>query len=212
MIDVNSNLARLHFPDDEAKFHWLPMLLDAYAVIDEGIAVGIKDYEERRNAKLACKEGCDSCCLTHKDIPVYPLELVGIYWFVIEKITEPLRETLKRQLASYEIGKPCPFLINSLCSTHPVRPISCRQFNVFNKQCNDGEDPYYTRRDDVLTPIQDYTNKAFYIMLPFYGIADEAEKIHIIENNLIHTQVQVLQSCNWKELAKRMDEFDSKNC
>ena len=51
------------------------MLLDAYAIIDKGIAVAIKEYEEKSTARLACKKGCAHCCSTHKDIPVYPLEL-----------------------------------------------------------------------------------------------------------------------------------------
>jgi len=195
------NPARLNF-HEESRFKWLPMLLDAYAIIDEGVSEAIKN-KERCGVKLACKKGCGSCCRTHKDIPVYPLELVGIYWYAIEKITAPKREILKTQLAGHT-GSSCPFLVGSSCSVHPVRPVSCRQFNVFNKPCAEGEDPYYTRRDDVLTPIEDYTNRAFSIMLPFYGVTDKAYKAYIIKNNLIHTQVQILQSLNWKELAKKM--------
>jgi len=209
-INDKCDSMRLSFSDDELRFKWLPMLLEAYAIIDSGIAIAITDEEKKRNVKLSCKKGCDNCCRTHKDIPVYPLELVGIYWFSSEKITGSTRDILKRQLSSHSKGNPCPLLVNSSCSIHPLRPISCRQFNVFNKPCSEGEDPYYTRRDDVLTPIQDYTNQAFSVMLPFYDITSEIDKIHVIKNNLIHTQVRILQSLNWKELAKRMDEFDSK--
>ncbi|TAL26154.1 MAG: YkgJ family cysteine cluster protein, partial [Nitrospirae bacterium] len=193
----------------ELKFKWLPMLLDAYAIVDDGIAVAVSAEEEKRNIKLACKKSCDNCCRTHKDIPVYPLELVGIYWFSTEKIVRPVRETLKRQLSNHVKGDPCPFLINSSCSIHLIRPIACRQFNVFTRECEDGEDPFYTRRDDVLTPIRDYTDQAFYTMLPFYGVTDEADKIHAVENNLIHSQVRILQLCKWKELAGIMTAFDS---
>lgn len=199
---------RLNFPDDEAKFDWLPLLLDAYAVIDNGILLAINNGGHRKNLSLACKEGCDNCCRTHKDIPVYPIELVGIYWFTIEKITEPIRGILKKQLGDCSKDSPCPFLIKASCSIHPMRPIACRQFNVFAKKCEDGEDPYYTRRDDVLTPVQEYTDEAFYVTLPFYGITNETDKVHIIKNNLIHSQVHILRLLNWKELAARMKEFD----
>jgi Fe-S-cluster containining protein len=200
---------RLYFPDDEKKFPWLPLLLDAYAVIDDGISTAIKDREDKQGVKLACKNGCDNCCKTHEDIPVYPLELVGIYWFSVEKITELVRSILKTQLLNYVKGNPCPFLINGSCSIHSMRPLACRQFNVFNKPCDEGEDPFHSRKEDVLTPIEEYTNRAFYIMLPFYGVIDEAEKEHIIKNRLIHTQVKVLQLLNWSDLAKRMDDYDS---
>lgn len=210
-IDDKHTSARIQFPDDESKFKWLPMLLDAYAIVDNGVAVAISDEENRRNVKLACKKGCDNCCRTHKDVPVYPLELVGIYWFSIEKITHPVRDILKKQLSSHFKGEPCPFMINGSCSIYLLRPVACRQFNVFSKPCEKDEDPYYTRRDDVLTPIQDYTNRAFSVMLPFYGVTNESDKAHVIKNNLIHTQVTILQSCNWRELARRMDEFDSEN-
>ncbi|MBS1114086.1 MAG: hypothetical protein H6Q92_1849, partial [Nitrospirae bacterium] len=38
----------------------------------------------------------------------------------------------------------------------------CRQFNVFGSPCAEGEDPYYTRREDVLLPIKQYTDRAFF--------------------------------------------------
>lgn len=199
---------RLSFPEDESKFQWLPMLLEAYAIVNKGVSVAIRETEKRHKVKLACKKGCGTCCTTHKDIPVYPLELVGIYWFAVEKIMPPLRGILKKQLLNHNKGDSCPFLIDGSCSIYPLRPIACRQFNVFSKPCDDGEDPYYTRRDDVLTPIQSYTDRAFYVMLPFYGVTDEAAKWRIIKGKLLNTQVKVLQSLDWKELARRMDDFD----
>lgn len=202
--------ARLHFPEDEAKLPWLPMLLDAYAVIDKGVALAIGREEKKRKVRLACAEGCDRCCHTHKDIPLYPLEVVGIYWFAIEKMGRSLREILKRQLSSYTQGDACPFLVNRSCSIHPLRPVACRQFNVFNKPCEKDEDPYYARRGDVLTPLQEYTNEAFFIMLPFYGFTSKADRMRAIKNKLIHTQVSNLKSCNWKVLSRRMDDFDAR--
>ena len=88
---------RLIFPDDEKKFSWLSTLLDAYSIIDEGVSAAIS-REHKKGRELACAKGCSSCCTTHQDIPVYPLELMGMSWYVIEKLQSPLREQLNKQL------------------------------------------------------------------------------------------------------------------
>jgi hypothetical protein len=200
---------RVRFPDEEGKFPWLSMLLDAYAIIDEGVAVAVREEEDDANAKLACRKGCDNCCRTQRDIPLYPLEIIGISWFVTEQLTGPLRATLMEQLSAHSEEDPCPFLIHGSCSIHLLRPIACRQFNVFHETCDVGEDPFFTRREDVLTPKREYTHRAFSVMLPFYGAPDAAVKAGTVEN-VIRTQVLNLQSFDWKELVKVMVEFDSK--
>ena len=73
----------------------------------------------------------------------------------------------------------CPFLIDNACSIHPLRPLACRNYNVFGQQCAEGEDAYYTRRGDVLTPHQKNTDLAFDTMLPFYGAKNKAERRRI---------------------------------
>jgi len=205
--DVRYAPQRPRFPE-EAKFPWLTMLLDAYAMIDEGVAVAVKAQEDDLDVKLACREGCDNCCRSQSDIPLYPLELVGIYWFVTEKMTGPRRAALKEQLAGHGKGDPCPFLIGSSCAVHCVRPVACRQFNVFYEPCDVGEDPYFTRRDDVLTPIREYTERAFSVMLPFYGIPGHADKNRAV-THIIQTQVLNLKSFDWKSLVGIMDNFDA---
>jgi uncharacterized protein len=200
---------RLSFPSDEKKHFWLPLLLDAYSIIDKGIAEAVKTaFIEGR--KLACAKGCSNCCKTHQTIPVYPLELVGLSWYVTEKITAPERDVIKNQLQYYKENDPCPFLVNGACSVHPMRPVACRQFNVFDTPCAEGEDPYYTRRQDVLYPIKKYTDRAFFIMLPFYGVQDEKERWKMIESGAVHQVVKLMQTCNWKSLSDRMEEFERK--
>ena len=159
---------RIRFPEHEKKLAWLSVLMDAYLVTDQGISEGIR-REEQQGKSLACAQGCASCCESHESIPVYPLELMGMSWFAIEILEGELREQLKAQLDNLEKVKSCPFLINNTCSIHSVRPMACRNFNVFNKPCEKGEDAYYTRREDVLTPIKKYNDGAFEIMLPFYS-------------------------------------------
>ena len=195
---------RVHFPEDETRLPWLPMLLDAYAVADTGVAIAIRDEEKKRKKKLACGKGCGNCCAHQKDLPLYPHELVGIYWYVSEKMVAPNREVLRDRLAHSAAGDACPFLIDKACSIHPVRPIGCRQFNVFTAPCAPGEDPYYTRRDDVLTPVADYTDRAFAAVLPFYGMKREGALAEAIR--LIRSQIMNLRAFDWSKLVALMDQ------
>ena len=204
------NPQRITFPEDEAQFPWLSMLLDAYSIIDQGVSAAIR-REQKIGRELACAKGCCSCCSTHQDIPVYPLELMGMSWYVIEKLQSPLREKLKAQLDNAESLQTCPFLINGSCSIHPVRPIACRQFNVLDKACVEGEDAYHSRKSDVMLPIQHYTDEAFDVMLPFYGIKRKGERKKAIKQGVLHSVAKVMRDCNWQSMPEKMSAFDSKN-
>lgn len=200
---------RLKFGDDEARQSWLPLLLEAYAIVDAGVAEAIR-REEAQGRKLACHKGCAACCRSHTTIPVYPIELIGITWYAVEKIEGATREKLTRQLREHKSGEPCPLLVDNACSVHPVRPMACRQFNVFDTVCVEGEDAYYTRRTDVLTPIRDYADAAFDVLLPFYGVSKSAERKRMIESGEVHRLVKVLQEYDWAKLAERMQGFDAR--
>jgi Fe-S-cluster containining protein len=196
---------RLHFPEDERRLPWLPMLLDAYALVDTGIAVALRDVENKQKKKLACGKGCGKCCEHQKDLPLYPHELVGIYWYVSEKLPATTRDALKSRLAAHTPVSPCPFLIDGCCCIHPLRPLGCRQFNVFTTPCAPGEDPYYTRRDDVLVPIADYTDRAFAAVLLFYDMKREGDLSHSIK--LIRSQIMNLQTFNWGRLVAMLEQI-----
>ncbi len=200
---------RLHFPNDEKDNPWLKLLIDSYYVVDKGVAGAIA-IKEKNGTNLACREGCSTCCHTHKDIPLYPLELKGIAWYAAEKIKGPVREILKNQLARFKRNHSCPFLIEDSCSIHQVRPMACRQFNVFGTPCSEGEDPYYSRREDVMDPVKKYVDQAFFIMLSFHGIEKESDRIKIIEDGSIHKTVKELHACKWNHLADKMEKVDKK--
>lgn len=165
---------RLSFPKDENESDWLGDLLDSYYIADKGIYELILK-EEKKGRTLACAKGCSTCCLTHVTIPVYPMELLGIYWFVIVRLEKDKQEVLKNRLMKPE-NEGCPFLIKGSCFIHPMRPLACRHFNVFDTPCAKGEDPYYTRRKDVLTPDESVKNKALAKLLSIHGINDRKEK------------------------------------
>jgi Fe-S-cluster containining protein len=198
---------RLHFPEEERRFPWLPMLLDAYAIADTGIAVALRDAEKKQKKKLACGKGCGNCCEHQRDLPLYPHELVGIYWYVSEKLPATIRDALKSRLAVHTADSPCPFLIDGSCSIHPLRPIGCRQFNVFTTPCARGEDPYYTRREDVLVPISDYTERVFVAVLPFYDMKREGDLAHAVKR--VRSQIMNLQTFNWSKLVALIEQTGS---
>ena len=180
------------------------MLLDAYAIADTGIAIALRDAEKKQKKKLACGKGCGNCCEHQKDLPVYPHELVGIYWYVSEKLPATTRDELKIRLAVHTADSPCPFLINGSCSIHPLRPIGCRQFNVFTTPCAPGEDPYYTRRDDVLVPLSDYTDRAFAAVLSFYNMKKEGDLSRALK--LIRSRIMNLQTFDWGKLVAVIEQ------
>jgi Fe-S-cluster containining protein len=195
---------RLHFPEEEKRLLWLPMLLDAYAIADTGIAVALREAEKKQKKKLACGKGCGNCCEHQKDLPLYPHELVGIYWYVSKKLPATTRDVLKSRLAAHTADSPCPFLIDGSCSIHPLRPIGCRQFNVFTTPCAQGEDPYYSRRDDVLVPIAEYTDRAFAAVLSFYDLKREGDLSHVVK--LIRSRIMNLQTFDWGKLVVMIEQ------
>lgn len=210
MAEKSSDSFRCRFPDDEARNPWLPMLLDAYEVIDRGIFLALQREKRKTGRRPVCKAGCGGCCATHADIPIYPLEMVGIYWYVLEKMDPELRTALMPKLQDRSAPTsgpcPCPFLSDSRCTVYPVRPIACRQFMVFHRPCGEGEDPFHTRRADVLTPLEDFADRAYSIMLPFYGITAEDDRKAAIKNRVIHARVKNLKTTDWKPLAQRIAE------
>jgi Fe-S-cluster containining protein len=195
---------RLHFPEDEKRLAWLPALLDSYAIIDTGVGIAIRDEEKRRKTRIACGEGCSNCCEHQKDLPLYPHELVGIYWYVSERLAIPVRDALKERLAAHAADSPCSFLINGSCSIHPLRPIGCRQFNVFTTPCAPEEDPYYTRRDDVLVPLTEYTDRAFGAVVPFYALKPENDISVTIK--LIRSRIMNIQTFDWRKLVSILEK------
>ncbi|HXX57512.1 MAG TPA: YkgJ family cysteine cluster protein [Thermodesulfovibrionales bacterium] len=201
---------RLRFPDDEVRFSWLPLLLDAYETIDTGVVVALNREKRRANRSIACRASCDACCRMQADIPLYPLELAGLYWYCIEKMGGDDRQTLKGQLMAHEGKPPCPFLIRKNCSVYPMRPMACRQFVVFGKVCGEGEDPFFTRIQDVMPPLTDFLHQAVSGLMPYHGITSAEEKARALKQGFMNRLVRNLQEYDWKALAAKMDEFDAR--
>jgi Fe-S-cluster containining protein len=139
-----------------------------------------------------------------KDLPLYPHEIVGIYWYATEKLAGTDREKLKTRLASVTTGQGCPFLIDDSCVIHPMRPVGCRQFNVFTAPCAPGEDPYFTRRGDVLQPDAEYLDRTFAMVLPVYNLGREGDVSAAIRT--VRGQIMNLLSYDWSRLSSLMEK------
>ena len=200
---------RLRFPEDEARLPWLSTLLEALHVTDQGVAEGIR-RETAQGRRLACRMGCANCCRTHVDIPVYPLELMGIAWYVAEKLEGPDRARIRERLRTAESLDACPFLIDERCGIHPLRPQACRLFNVFDTPCAEGEDAWHSRRRDVLTPLASYRERATEIMLPFYGVHGRKAIRQAVREGAIHRLAKSLRECRWEALVERMEQEDAR--
>ncbi|MBE0621708.1 MAG: YkgJ family cysteine cluster protein [Burkholderiales bacterium] len=200
---TDSAQSRLTFAEDEARLPWLGLLLEMYNATDQGVAQGIRQAE-RQGRTLACARGCAACCRSHADIPVYPLELAGIAWFVSEKISGELRQKLQQQLAEHKANPSCPFLVDEACAIHPLRPMACRHFNVFDRACAEGEDAFHTRRKDVLTPVAFHKNKALAMMLRHHQVPTETERKARVADGSVHGLAQSLREVRWENLARRM--------
>ncbi len=193
---------RLHFPEDEKRQPWLALLLDIQHLTNQAVAAAIK----ADGRKLACGRGCASCCRTHTDIPVYPLELMGIAWYTAEKLSGDLRDRVRSQLQQHRELGACPFLVDEACAIHPLRPMACRQFNVFNTVCAAGEDAFHTRLGDVLKPDAKRKNEALREMLRHHDIKDGRERRRLVETGEVHRWAQSLREMRWENLAARMGE------
>ena len=203
----SKNTRRASFPSEETQYPWLRLLMEAYHIVDKGVSRSIAT-EQKKGRQLACGRGCAHCCRTHQDIPVYPLELVGLSWYVAEKLSGPHRDVIKRHLNAFKRSDPCPFLVEDTCAIHIVRPMACRQFNVFGTPCAPGEDPFHTRREDVMEPVKKYIDQAFFIMLPYHGVEKDSDRVKIVESGGMHKMVKELHACNWKLLVERMERCD----
>ncbi len=192
---------RLTYPDDEARYSWLAIILTAYHIVDAGIAVELKGEETRRQAKAACHQGCSNCCTLFPDIPVSPLEILGISWFVMEQLAGDVREAVRERITGlWQIGE-CPFLNGSVCSIYPLRPLACRMFFVFGNPCQPEENVVRTRPSDAWWHSKQVARRAVMVMLPYYGITGKNEKAQAWSQGYIYSISSAIYELSWPQLV-----------
>lgn len=159
-------------PDSSLTHLWLPSLIKAQAIMDVGVRLAIRHESAVRGEAPACRENCAGCC-SSRHMAATSLEIAGAAWHL-------KRESSQRSLAALdrlwgngpdEDGEEgCPLLVDGVCAAYSMRFLSCRQLVVFGRSCSMGEDPFRTRRSDVLTPLRTYAFKAYSLLLPHLGV------------------------------------------
>ena len=182
------------------------LLLDAYAIVDSGVAEALAHGGQ----KPACGTNCYQCCL--QPIPATTLEILGLRMFMHPEFAQELEpKTRQALIASFaqfrggaaSIGAACPFLYKGCCAVYPVRPLACRRFIVFGNPCQQGEDPTHTRPQQVLQPGQDLLQAALRLTLPWYqGQYPLPAKPSAVESQAFFRNVTtVLQAVPWAKYA-----------
>ena len=199
---------RYDFPEDEKKYKWLPMLLNAYNIIDRACSVGLHEEENKRNQKLACGSGCYHCCL-NPTVPITEIEFNGITWFATEKLVGDVRKAVMKHLLAHEDTQACPFLVNKICSIYPLRPIACREFHVFGEKCKADEDVFFTRRNDMWSPSRENARKVSMTILPYWGVTRKKQQLQAFEEGFIFSSARNMHEINWAEVQKLMLSYNA---
>ncbi len=92
--------------------------LDNYTALRKEIDASTIKLWDEHSGKMACKKGCDTCCL---NFDVFPIE-----FDYIKQQVEALYPDVLSQLAPTEMGEKCFFLKDHQCSIYEARPIICR--------------------------------------------------------------------------------------
>lgn len=187
---------RIRFPEDEARESWLPLLLDAYAVLDAGLAAAVA----ASGRQPACRAGCTACC--SQPIPASSLEVLGLTWYVYRHSRGRRRRALRQSLDAAREGMPCPFLVEDACAAYALRPMACREFVVFDRPCRPGEQPVTSRLQDVLPLPVAAQRRAFWHMLPYYGVSDLGLRETALCDKLILRDTEILQGRDWSWLVR----------
>ncbi|SBV96137.1 hypothetical protein KL86DPRO_10993 [uncultured delta proteobacterium] len=160
---------RLDMPRAERRHPWLRHAFDLYAVVDASVAEALA----ASGRKSGCAAGCHGCC--HQTIPVTPLEVAALQWFIREEMPRErllaLRE--KPDKTGPDGGPSCRFLLGRSCAAYAVRPVACRRYMVLGEPCAMGEDATKTRPRDVLAPSREALNAACALALPYYAALGE---------------------------------------
>ena len=140
---------------------WIDLLHQSFAIVDASVEQAVKATPK----PMACAKGCSFCC--YQSIPLTILEVLVIKEFLRDEKLQGVQRDFKAVFKTDGVT-PCPFLIEGACSIYSVRPIACRRYIVFNKQCSWKELATETRPADVLNPSRKALNYALQLTRPFY--------------------------------------------
>lgn len=190
---------RVRFPRDEAREPWLPLLLDAYAVLDAGVAATVAASDRQ----AACRLGCALCC--RQPIPASSLEILGLCWYVTHQCRDPMRRRLLPGLRDRR-SVDCPFLVDGACAVYPLRPLVCREYVMLGPACRRDERPESTRPGDLLALPRAVQDRAFWRMLPYYGRSEPESRLRALRQRLVLRDSRLLRDWDWSWLAEHLTD------
>ncbi len=89
---------------------------ERYRAIRNKIDKHVSSLEKTHRKHLACKKGCDLCCM---DYSIFPVEFYSIQ--------QELKNRENRvQINQYADEKSCVFLVDHACAIYADRPVICR--------------------------------------------------------------------------------------
>ncbi len=185
---------------DEARHPWLTILLDTYYILTTGTTLALKDEEIRRGQTIGCGPGCTGCCL-RPEVPVTLLEVLGIWWYVMEKLPPEVSARLKQRLINRKASLQCPFLEEGRCVVYPLRPLACRFLHVFGSPCKPEEIPVQDRPQDVWLP-REAVPRAIFTMLEYFGFNTVEERLKALEEGYVATVSSAMSEFPWENLAR----------
>lgn len=193
--------ARLKY-SSESKYNWLPDSLDAYQIVDAGVAVELDSQVRKTQRKIACKKGCYACCL-NPTVPINRLELMVISWYMSEVTDDNIYDRVSRQLKCHKESTTCPFLLDKICSIYPVRPIACRMFYIYEEPCAEYEHVDETRPDDILhTNNIDVAWMVSQKLMPHLGITDKKLQREMFMDGYMFKNTRQMHTFDWNIFAE----------
>ena len=181
----------------------MPVLLDSYAIDDYERELDVKNGVIKRGEKIACHKGCSICC-TIQEIPITTPEFLGISWYYSEICEPDIKKQIRPRLLNHDKIIECPFLLDTVCSIYPVRPLACRDFFVYGEPCKMNEDPFVARPNDMHPPNREISMYVALRLLDFQGfnLSSMEEKEKAFNDGIIINSCRPMHSINWAKYVR----------
>jgi Fe-S-cluster containining protein len=197
---------RARFPTAEAAHWWLAPVLDAYAILDDGLGVEVPREAARRGEKVACHKGCSECC-KNAEVPILPPEIATVSWYVCEELPRTIQVRLVSRLEHHNKSTECPFLLDDSCSIYPVRPLMCRGHHLFGQPCVPNEDIVQSRRGDVCMQSAALSRKVGLRILDAMEWPNRNAKVRAFEAGIMVNLAKQIHQFDWRICATNLKRF-----
>ena len=177
------------------------------------IAAAVRAEERRRGVRRACRSGCDVCCRTQSDIPVFQIELAGISWYSVEKLEGAARAAVRARLA-----RPRPRAPARAPSSwsRPAPSTPCGRWPAASSPSSAAPAPRARTRSTRAAPTcsrrrRACWRRAYREMLPFHGVTDPKDQEPGSSGDWSTTLAVNLPTRDWRSLARLMDAAIDRN-